>query len=126
MNKKDLFDSEGYIKLSDYIGDILNMRKNGPWKLPMTLGDVLNLYLLVITDKISWISQSIYVLNSNKWSPAYSMLYFFIKKRGLFDTVREVNTPYLGYYIYIFKKTTYCRERNVHSRFVSKQIFFFF
>lgn len=100
----NLFDKEGYVELNEYLADIFGMMKNGPWKVPLGIGDRFNLYLLSLVNRFSWLSRSLCILNPHKWSPAYSVLYFFLQRKGFFDRVSEINLPYKGYYSYFFEK----------------------
>ncbi len=105
INKKEsMFDKEGYIKLGDYLVDIFNMMKNGPWKLPTGIGDRWNLRLLWVVNRLSWLSSSLYIINPHRWSPSYSILYSFLHKKGFIDRVREINLPYDNYRSFLFEK----------------------
>lgn len=127
-NTESLFNKEGYILLGEYLADVFGMIKNGPWKLPLNIGDRINLHLLAMTNRLSWLSDSLYVLNSHAWSPSYAVLSRFLQRRGFFDRVYEINLPYKGYYSYLFEKnvTVYGKESVISSQGVgsSKEIAF--
>jgi thiazole/oxazole-forming peptide maturase SagD family component len=103
-NHTELFDKEGYIELRKYLTDIFSMMKSGPWKLPLRIGDRINLRFLSVIDRLSWLSSVLHVLNPHPWSPSYSILYSFLHGRGFVDRVSEVNVPHEGYYSFVFEK----------------------
>lgn len=125
---ESLFDKEGYIQLNEYLADIFNMMKNGPWKIPLTIGDKFHLYFLSAVNRFSWLSDSLYILNPHAWSPSYSVLCLFLQKKGFFDNVSEINLPHKGHYSFFFEKnvTVYGKKGVISSKGVgsSKEIAF--
>jgi len=99
-----LFHKPGFIPLKVYLEDIQSMRKNGPWKLPMSAGDRAQMFFLRIIIKFSWLSNSLFILNPTDISPAYSLLVTYLHKQGIFDFFIERETNYSGYFQYFFKK----------------------
>jgi hypothetical protein len=77
----------------------------GPWKLPIGLGDRMQLLLLSGMVKFSWFADTLYVRYPFAWSPAYSILVAFLERKGILDTVRERASHQDGYYHYHFQKS---------------------
>jgi thiazole/oxazole-forming peptide maturase SagD family component len=99
-----LFDKAGYITLREYIDDIELMRKHGPWKIPLGLGDSMHFFLLKCVAKFSWFSSLLHVEHAHSISPAYAMLLSYLKKNKIFDTLYERNLHYPGYYSFYLEK----------------------
>lgn len=103
-NPSKLFDRPGYITLSEYVADIQHMRKWGPWKLPLTLGDRIHFFVLSLVDRFSWYRRSLSVLHPYPFSPAYRALLKYLHQQGIFDTLEEKNMLYPGFYAYHMQK----------------------
>lgn len=99
-----LFDRPGYIPLREYVRDLEEMRRNGPWKLPLGVGDRIHLFFLSLMARFSWFSDALYVVNPQVWSPSYSVIIAYLKKRGLFDDIAELSLRYRGYFSYYLRK----------------------
>lgn len=113
-----LFDKPGYIPLKEYVEDIKQMRKNGPWKLSLHIGDRIHLFFLSIVARFSWFSGLLHIAYSEAWSPAYSLLLAYLRKRDFFDDVKQVNTSQGGHFFYFIKKNILI---NNHNSIVSGQ-----
>jgi len=105
MHSSRLFKRQGYIPLREYVEDIRRMMVAGPWKLPIGLGDRMQLLLLSGMAKFSWFADALYVRYPFAWSPAYSILVAFLERKGILDTVRERASYQGGYYHYHFQKS---------------------
>lgn len=99
-----LFNKPGYILLKEYVDDINTMRAHGPWKVPLGVMDRAHLLFLTGVVRFSWFSNSLYILHPYKWSPAYSILISYLKKKDFFDDVMELSLRYSGYFSYYFRK----------------------
>lgn len=93
-----------YIPLRAYIDDIERMRRLGPWRLPIRMGDRMQLLFLRIFAKVSWFSEGIFFSCPYSWSPGYQMLLVFLYKQGLFQIVKEKQLPHDGYFAYFLRK----------------------
>lgn len=102
-----LFNSAGYVFAKDYIEDIDRMRKNRLWRLPIGIGDKLQIFILSIFIKISWFSDILYIIYPHTWSPSYNILIKYLIKNKIFDSVSEKNEPYSGYYSFFIIKYIY-------------------
>ena len=99
-----LFDRPGYISLKEYVNDLEGMRRSGPWKLPLGAGDRVHFFFLSLMARFSWFSDALYVANPHTWSPSYSIIIAYLKRKGLFDDVVELSLRYRGYFSYYFRK----------------------
>lgn len=99
-----LFNKQGYILLKEYIDDINRMRKYGPWRLPLRVIDYVHFYFLMFVEKFSWFSGMLYIRHAISVSPAYSILFSYLKKKDLFDDCREGNLHFRGYYSFYLEK----------------------
>lgn len=107
-----LFDKPGYIPLKEYVEDIERMRKNGPWKLSLGIGDRIHLSFLSIVARFSWFSDFLHIAYPEAWSPAYSILLAYLRKRGFFDEVKQVNTSQSGHFFYFIRKNILINDHN--------------
>lgn len=101
LKREKLFDNPGYIKLSDYINDILDMQKDGNWKLPLRLVDKIQLYGARYFLLFSWMRESIYIEHPYIWSPAYNVIVNYLKRNNILTGVYKV-TSILTYESYLF------------------------
>lgn len=92
-----LFNKEGYILLKDYIDDIAHMQKYGPWKVPLSLMDKAQLFFLSLVVKFSWFSKYMYIQYENAYSPAYSIIINYLKKKRIFDEVLQKDSFAKGF-----------------------------
>jgi thiazole/oxazole-forming peptide maturase SagD family component len=94
----------GYYSLKEYVSDIDEMQKSGPWRLPLRFIDRLQVLLLKCVLAFSWFADKLYIVHNDIAPPAYSILLKYLTKRELFDTfsIRESIIP--GYYIYTLEK----------------------
>ena len=99
-----LFHKPGFVPLKAWLEDVRSMRKSGPWKLPMSMGDRVQMFFLGIIEKFSWLSDSLFISNPADVSPAYSLLVTYLHKQGIFDSFIERDTGYSGYFQYLFEK----------------------
>jgi len=106
------FGRAGYLSLKEYVEDIESVRKNGPWKLPLGIGDRLHIFFLKMVLKFSWFSSILYVSYSYQWSPAYSILVAYLQKRGFIDEIGEKNVNYKGYFFFSLRKNIFINEYN--------------
>ena len=81
------------------------MMVSGLWKLPLGLGDRMQIFFLAGIVKFSWFADALYVRYPFAWSPAYSILVAFLERKGMLDTVRERASYQGGYYHYHFQKS---------------------
>lgn len=100
-----LFDTPGYIPLKEYVHDIAHMQKNGPWKLPLRMGDRVHFFFLSLVARFSWFADVLTVVHPHIWSPSYATLISYLKKRNLLDLVFENNSKQKGYFSYTIKKS---------------------
>lgn len=100
-----LFKRQGYISLQEYVEDIRTAETTDSWRLPLGLGDRLQIFFLSIIVKLSWFADVLFVRHSFSWSPAYSILIKFLEKKGVIDTVQEQATFQSGYFLYRFQKS---------------------
>lgn len=82
----------------------------GPWKLPLGFGDRMQLLLLSGMVKFSWFADSLFIRYPFAWSPAYSILVAFLKRKGIIDTVQERTSYQGGYYHYHFQRSIFIGE----------------
>lgn len=93
-----------YLPLRTYLEDIERMRKLGPWKLPLRMGDRLQLWLLKILLSVSWFGDRICLLHPHRWSSAHQMLLVFLYKQGIFASITEKQLSGAPYFSYLLKK----------------------
>jgi ribosomal protein S12 methylthiotransferase accessory factor len=101
-----LFDKEGYISLKEYVKDIEEMKKNGPWKLPLNGGDRFQFKLLSFFSQFSWFSDRLFIKHQGPFSPAYSMLLGYLKKNGIYDSIFDKSGSRHGYFSFLLEKKT--------------------
>lgn len=83
------FGKPGYLPLSQYVADISYMQENGPWKLPIGAMDRLQMGILALITRFSWIADALSVFCPSRWSPAYSILTAYLYKQGVLDSLNE-------------------------------------
>lgn len=89
--ENNLFNSPGYILAKDYVEDIRQMQKNGPWKLPLGVGDRFHLFLLSLFLKFSWF-KDVYIKYHHDHSPAYDIIINFLNRNKMLSSVSKINT----------------------------------
>jgi thiazole/oxazole-forming peptide maturase SagD family component len=89
--ENNLFNSSGYILAKDYVDDIRQMQKRGPWKLPLGVGDRFHLFLLSLFLKFSWF-KDVYIKYPHDHSPAYDIIINFLNRNKMLSTVNKINT----------------------------------
>ena len=102
ISPSKLFHSPGYLPLDEYVRDIEIMRKNGPWKIPLQIGDRVHLFFLRMM-RFSWFSDVLCIQHPHQWSPSYSILLSYLRKRGFVDEVVEKNANYGKYSFFFYK-----------------------
>ena len=100
-----LFKKQGYISLREYTENIRQMLVVGPWKLPLGLGDRVQLIFLAGIVRFSWFADVLYLRHPFPWSPGYSILVTFLRRRGILDTVKERSSYHGGYFHYHFQRS---------------------
>ncbi len=91
------FHCSGYLSLREYVEDIESMRQHGPWRLPLGIGDRVQIFFFSLILKYSWFSDALSIRYPYTWSPAYSVLIAYLKRCGVVDVVREQNANRSGY-----------------------------
>lgn len=99
-----MFDKKGYVPLKEYIDDITDMRKNGPWKLPLGMSDRFHLFFLNLVARFSWFSDALHISHLSDISPSYSILLSYLKKKRFFDSLTERDMHFPGYFSYYLEK----------------------
>ncbi len=99
-----LFNQQGYLPLREYLDDIRSMQRNGPWTLPLGIGDRMHLFFLSLVERFSWFSDTLFVAHPYPWSPAYSVIISYLKRHAMFDGAVELSIRFHGYFSYYFKK----------------------
>jgi thiazole/oxazole-forming peptide maturase SagD family component len=108
-----LFNSPGYLKVSEYLDDIYSMKKYGPWRLPLGYGDRLHLLLLGFFARFSWFSSRLFIEHRDLVSPSYALLLSYLKKMDMFDFLVEKDLHYRGYYAFHLKKEVHINSRSI-------------
>lgn len=125
-DQSKLFNKEGYISLKEYVENINHMREIGPWKLPLRLGDKVQLALLSGVVRFSWFTDHIYMKHENWYSPAYSVLINYLKKQMVLDGVYQADSYFKDFlYVYtrknlsinnhIIKMSGYSSDRDIET-----------
>lgn len=107
----NLFQKEGYISLREYVDDIRHMQKYGPWKLPLSRADRLQLWILSLVVKFSWFSDMLFISYPYEWSPAYAVLISHLHKKGFLDNADEKNTNFSHHSLFLSQKHISINER---------------
>lgn len=89
--ENNLFNSPGYILAKDYVENIRQMQKKGPWKLPLGVGDKFHIFLLSLFLKFSWF-KDIYIKYPYDHSPAYDIIINFLKRNKILSFVIKLNS----------------------------------
>lgn len=100
----NLFGKPGYLSIKEYVDDIDRMRRNGPWRLPLGIGDRLQLFFLKMVIKFSWFAKSLHITHTKSISPAYAVLFSYAQKKQFFDSMTERNLYYRGHFSYYLEK----------------------
>lgn len=108
---ESFFNREGYILLCDYVDDILYMKKNGPWKLPLSLYDLFFLYFAKCICWFSFFKKNIFIYNTFFVSPAYASLVIFLQKKNIISGVYQKDTHNGDYFSY-----TISAAKNEHKK----------
>lgn len=98
--ENNLFNSPGYILAKDYVENIRQTQKNGPWKLPLGVGDRFHVFLLSSFLKFSWF-KDIYIKYPYEHSPAYDIIINFLKRNKMLSVIIKLNpASYWGINMY--------------------------
>lgn len=106
-----LFDREGYISIREYLDDIALMDQHGSWSLPIKVGDRIQLFLLRVISRFSWLADNLFVAHASSVSPAYQVLLSYLQKKRFFDSFREKNLRTNGYFAYYLEKKVFINGR---------------
>jgi len=82
------------------------MKKSHQWKLPLGLGDQIQLTLLTFFLKISWFSKILFIKHEYQWSPAYSIIINYLKKKRVIEDIFNEETRHSQFYSYFVRKKT--------------------
>ncbi len=91
MNNNESLNKNEYILADDYVKDIRQMQKNGPWKVPLGLGDRFQLLLLEVFLKITWF-KDIYIKYPHDFSPAYNIIFSFLKRKKIVSHLFKIDS----------------------------------
>ena len=111
-DSQKLFNRPGYISLQDYVEDIQEMKRYGPWKLPLGSLDYLHFLFLSFVLKISWFKDILYIYHTSKISPSYKIIFSFLEKNLFFDSMSEGDLHCRGFFSYHLQKTITIKDRS--------------
>ncbi len=107
------FDTPGYILLEEYLTDIFAMKKYGPWKLPLSLTDKIQLKFLSFVVRFSWFSPRLYLEYQEVVSPSYALLLGYLRKHHFFDNLAEKDLHCRGYYAFHLRRDMVINGRTI-------------